>query len=342
MTQNTKILFLTRLYFPHVGGVEKHIEKLSEVLVDKGFKITVLTEQHDSKLLGFETFKNITIYRIPVSRNIFFKKFYIWKWIFFHLGLFNRADIIHIHDVFYWILPFRFFLPFKKIFMTFHGYEGFPIKSRWRIERKIAEKFTNGNICVGDFMKKWYSTIPSSVIYGGVSSGVKNRESDKYSAVFFGRLDEQTGILEYVEAYKKIKEIYPEFKMTVVGEGKFKNKIPKEIKVEKFTDEIENYILKSRFIFVSRYLSMLEALVLKREVIAVYDNPVKRDYLLMSPFKNYINIAKSRDEIAAFVLKSIKNGSNNEKIKAGYKWAKEQTWEKVANVYLSLWEKKSS
>lgn len=345
MVQNTKILFLTRLYFPHIGGVEKHVAKLSRCLSDKGYQVSIVTELHDKKLLQFEKHGNVIIYRIPVSENLFLKKFYIWKWILLNLGIFYSADIIHIHDVFYWVLPFRLFMPFKKIFMTFHGYEGYPVKIEWKIARKIAEMLTNGNICVGDFMKKWYKTVPSSVIYGGVSlttdkSKIKKQKSSirTNSAVFFGRLDDQTGILEYVEAYKQIKAKHPRFKLTIVGEGKFLDKIPRDIKVIKFTDNIEKFIEQNRFIFVSRYLSMLEALILKREVVAVYDNPVKRDYLQMSPFKNYISIAKNSEEIAGFVMKSIKNGLDKLKIEAGHQWAKEQTWEKVAKEYLSLWE----
>ena len=342
MIQNKKILFLTRLYFPHIGGVEKHVAKLSDVLAAKGYMVTVVTEQH-SNLLQVEKHEKVTIYRIPVSKNVFLKKFYIWKWILSHLTIFYDADIIHVHDVFYWILPFRLFLPFKKIFITFHGYEGYPVRLRWKISRKIAELSTNGNICVGDFMKKWYKTVPSSVIYGGVKLSNENKkqktENNALSAVFFGRLDDQTGILEYIEAYKQIKAKYPEFKLTIVGEGNLLNKIPKEIKVFKFTDDIDRYIYENRFIFVSRYLSMVEALILKREVIAVYDNPIKKDYLQMSPYENYINIAKNRGEIVNVVLKSIKNGSNDAQIKAGYEWAKEQTWEKIANEYLALWKK---
>lgn len=187
-------------------------------------------------------------------------------------------------------------------------------------------------------MKKWYKTVPSSIIYGGVKLKEENETPSEQSAVFFGRLDDQTGIIEYIKAYKKIKETYPRFKMTVVGEGKLLNKIPKEIRVYEFTYDIDRFIQENRFIFVSRYLSMLEALSQKRTVIAVYDNPIKKDYLLMSPFKKYVSVAKNSGEIAAFVLKNIKNGSNDAQIKAGYKWAKEQTWEKISRVYEKLWE----
>jgi glycosyltransferase involved in cell wall biosynthesis len=302
--------------------------------------VTILTEQYTKKLPLHERIGKVEVYRIPISKTVYLKKFLIWKWFVSHLNLLLEADIIHIHDVFYWILPFRLILAFKKVYITFHGYEGYPIKIRWIVARKIAELLTNGNICVGDFMKKWYFTHPTSVIYGGVRlKTINNNQKTKnngLSAVFFGRLDAQTGVLEYVKAYEKIKAVYPKFRLTIVGEGELLRKIPKNIKVVPFTKNIESYISKNRYVFVSRYLSMLEALSLKREIIAVYDNPVKEDYLQMSPFKNYVSIAKNSEEIEKHVLDNLKTNKNN--TKEGFLWAKKQTWEKIEKVYLSLWK----
>lgn len=338
MKQKHTILFFSKSYYPAIGGVEKHIEELAKILKKEGFLLTIITEQYEKSLPLYEKTLTAVIYRIPISRNIFLKKFYIWKWMLLNFSLVIKADIIHIHDVFYWILPYRIFIPFKKVYMTFHGYEGYPVKKRWIISRKIAEYLTNGNICVGDFMRKWYFTTPSTVIYGAVSPITKNEKPKTENAVFFGRLDDQTGILEYLEAYTIIKKIYPKFSLTIVGEGRLRNKISKGIRVEGFARDIDHIISKHRFIFVSRYLSMLEALVQGREIIAVYDNPIKRDYLLMSPFKKYVSIAGNGREIADLVIKSLKNPNLNQKrTKEGKIWAQNSTWTKIAKKYIKLW-----
>lgn len=47
MKQSTSILFLVRLYHPHIGGVEKHVETIAKLLINKGFSITILTEQFE-------------------------------------------------------------------------------------------------------------------------------------------------------------------------------------------------------------------------------------------------------------------------------------------------------
>ena len=337
MKQKLRITFLTRLYHPHVGGVEKHLEVLSKMLVKKGYLITIITEKYDTKLKSLETYDGITVYRVPVSKNVFLKKFFVWVWICKNLSLIYNSDVVHVHDIFYWILPFRLLLIHKNIYTTFHGYEGFPISWRWVLQRKVIEKLSNGTICIGDFMKKWYKSNPAYVSYGGVKLASKIKAKNDQSAVFFGRLDDQTGILEYISAYKKIKDKFPNFSLTVVGEGKYVKKIPKEVRILKFTKNVEKYISDNRIVFVSRYLSMLEALVQKKEVVAVYDNPVKKDYLLMSPFRKYVYVAKNANQVEEQVLKILSDKTNKEKLEEGYLWARKNTWESVLDTYLRLW-----
>lgn len=156
-----KILFMCRLYWPHIGGVEKHVEKISGVL-SKTHEITIVCEKHDPLLPDFEQRRGVKIYRIPGS-----DKWTIWKWWLAHLQLIKQADIVHIHDVFFWFLPFR--LPYwsKKIYMTFHGWEGvYPIPWKNKLQHKIAEKLSRGNICVGNYLTKWYGTNPDFITYG--------------------------------------------------------------------------------------------------------------------------------------------------------------------------------
>lgn len=336
--QSQSILFLTRLYHPHIGGVEKHVELLSEGLIKKGFSVTVVTERFDSRLPLFEKIGCVGVYRIPIGKNLGTKKFYIWKWMILHLPILWKCNVIHVHDVFYWLLPVRLLILTKKVFITFHGYEGYPLKKTWIWQRMIAEKLTNGTICVGDFMKKWYFTSPTSVVYGAVKLSPEKFIEKGQSAVFFGRLDNQTGIQEYIKAYELIRKKFPKFKLTVIGEGELAKKIPKGIKILKFTPDVSKYINMNRFIFVSRYLSMLEALVQKKEIFAVYNSPIMKDYLLKSPFAKHISVSSSGEDIADKVILSLKVGKDSNKIDKGYEWAKKQTWDSMVNMYLKLWQ----
>src|SRR3989344_3537616 len=103
-----KILFLTRRFYPDVGGVEKHVLKISELLIKKGHKVTVITESQGKE----NGLRGIRIFRIK-SRNGWFKKFDIWLWLWRNRELIRNADIVHAHDVYYWYFPFRFIYPSK-------------------------------------------------------------------------------------------------------------------------------------------------------------------------------------------------------------------------------------
>jgi len=338
-----KILFFSRLFYPHIGGVERHLLEISRILVKKGHKITIVTEQDSLNAKQRELFEGIEVFRIPNLRNGKLKKFKIWKWLWDNYELMDNADIVHCHDVFFWYLPFRFMFPFKKVFTTFHGYEDFPLKKKSIIIRKISEKLSNGNICIGDFIKKWYGTNPNFVSYGGVKIPdeklQKKIKIKKSSAVFIGRLDEQTGIKMYAEAYEIIKKKVPDFELIVIGDGSYKNKIPKGIKVLGFKKNPEDYLKEYNFAFVSRYLSILEAMAAKKLIFAVYDNPIKGDYLKLAPFSKYIVISDSASELADKVQYYLKNQKAKEKmIEGAYAWVKNHTWSEMTNTYLNLWK----
>lgn len=337
------ILFLSRLFYPHIGGVEKHVLEVSRLLIKKGHKVVVVTEQDSSKTRLNEVVEGIEVFRIPELKDGKFKKFKIWKWLWNNCQLMKNADVVHCHDVFFWYLPFRFLYPFKKVFTTFHGYESYPLKQKDILVHKISEKLSMGNICIGDFIKKWYGTKPSYVTYGAVEIPnpklqVPNKTKQE-SAVFIGRLDEQTGILTYVGAVEIIKKKIPNFDFLIIGDGNLKDEISGKIKILKPLNNAEKYFQNYNFAFVSRYLSIMEAMAAKRLVFAVYDNPLKEDYLRMAPFSKYIIISDSSSELASKSSFYLDNQKAKDKmVEKAYLWVRKNTWKEVTNIYLKLWK----
>ncbi len=339
MKKNISIVFLSRRFWPDVGGVEKHVYEISKRLIKKGYKVIVITES-----LGKENeLEGIQIERIDKAPNNWFKKFYIWKWMFNHVDLLQKADVVHAHDVFYWYLPFKLLFLSKKSFVTFHGYESYPIARKSIIFRKMSEYLSDGNITVGDFIKKWYYTKPNFVIYGGVDipkQNVKPKRLD--SAIFIGRLDEHTGILDYARAVDLIRKDNPRFDFAVVGDGVYKKRL-KRFKPLGFKNDSIKYLKQYNFAFVSRYLSILEALANRRLVFALYDNPVKEDYLRMAPFSKFIIVEKSAANLVEKIKYFQKNPKEAERlIGDGFEWVKNQTWENLIKTYLRLWKTSGS
>ncbi|MBI2430716.1 MAG: glycosyltransferase family 4 protein [Candidatus Levybacteria bacterium] len=328
------ILFFSRLFWPHGGGVERHVLEVGKRLAKKGHKVTVVTESagNSGNIFG------IHIVRHDFGGGDWFKKFRIWKWLWQHRELIKNADIVHAHDVFFWYLPFRFLYLSKPVYTTFHGYETrFPPAKKAIFWRKLSEKLSWGNICVGDYIQKWYGTMPTYVTYGGVDvhlGGVHPATSEVLKIMLIGRFEKDIGVFQYLETLDFLKKQKIDFRFEAYGEGLLQRQIEKYGKVYRYPKNIEEKIAGADVVFASSYLSILSAMAARKPVIAVYTNPLKKDYLTMIPFSKFISIVDSADKIAD----EVENlGKTQTRVEQAYAWAKEQTWEKVMEMYLKLW-----
>jgi glycosyltransferase involved in cell wall biosynthesis len=109
------IVFLSRLFYPHIGGVEKHVLEVGKRLVKQGHTVTIITEQLDESVLhkkipSTEIISGMLVYRIDVGENDWFKKFRIWKQIWKLREVINKANIVHCHDVFFWYYAIFIFI----------------------------------------------------------------------------------------------------------------------------------------------------------------------------------------------------------------------------------------
>ncbi len=154
--------------------------------------------------------------------------------------------------------------------------------------------------------------------------------------LFVGRLEEDTGILIYLKALSILKNKKFDFEFSAVGDGLLRSDVEKYGVVYGFINEIRPYILKSDVVFGSSYLSIIESMSLRRPIFAVYNNPLKKDYLKMTPFANFISISGSPEELARKVLSFMRN-PRLKTIENAFEWTKEETWDKIANLYLKLY-----
>ncbi len=354
-----KIIFLCRYFYPHIGGVEKHCLELGKELIKKGHSITVITSKesfsqntdYQSMLLSDKMTGEIDKIRIIYINNgkvNKLEKLKAWKELFKIKNIIKDADIIHCHDIFYWYLPFRFIYPNKKVFVTFHGYEGNSIPNKRSIfMHKLAEKLTKGNICVGNFYEKWYRTKPNHIIYGAVKYiKIKDKSVAFNKAMFIGRLEKETGIMDYLKAIKILKSKKINIALDVYGDGSLgkaakifakNNKLKIQFKgfISNADEQIKNY----KFIFVSRYLGIFESLVSKKIVFALYNNGIKKDYLVNTPFKNFILIFKNSKELSRGIMDVVNNNFKYKNmVDNGYKWVMDKTWTDIADIYLKLWK----
>lgn len=96
------------------------------------------------------------------------------------------------------------------------------------------------------------------------------------------------------------------------------------------------YISRADYIFVSGYLTILEAAKNKKIIIAYYSNPLRLDYLKMHPIADCMIIGQTSAQIENQLHHHSPAQIAKMKSKS-FVWARRQTWARLASIYEKLW-----
>lgn len=363
-----KILHIAQQYWPHGGGVEYHLEKLNEQLVADGHTVSVLTLHplDDTNIPKSEIHKKVTIVRLPQLNlqksfiNSQREKIHRWFSIFRVLAYIRSAHIVHVHDVFWWLLPFFWLIP-GKLYITFHGYENeFGPSNSQRRWHRLGEILTDGNITIGGFHTKWYGVTPDIVSYGAIDSAASKKiepvisVNKKFHIIFIGRLQAHTGAKELVSAVAALPtEIKTNLSVNIYGQGELQQELADIISKENlpiilkgFDPNARSYLANADCICVSQYLALLESLVVEKPIISYAVSDFKEDVLRMTPYVGALTIVRSPEEMAheieeIYHAKRTKKSIKLAEMKKAKMWAQSQTWQELAMCYYKLWQLKS-
>ncbi len=321
-----KIVFICARSYPSIGGVERHVEEISERLKAKGHEIIVLSEDEE----------------LTFGKPGFLKKFRIWYQMIRRIPLFLSADIVHVHDVFFWYLPVRFLLFFKPVYTTFHGYEGVvPPTKKAVFLRKLSALLSKKTIEVGAYIQKWYGTHPTKVIYGGSTYIISKPSQSSYSKkklrfVLIGRLTSDIGLPQYVKFFAQLKKNKVSHTLDVYGDGPHRKSIEKYGDVHGFVDDLVQPTIDADVVCASSYLTMIDALSFGKPVLAFYDNTLKKEYLETFPLANNIVMSITVDNVYEKLV-NLQKDWNAERVAEATQ--KTFSWDVIVNDYLDLWKK---
>ncbi|MBS4015304.1 MAG: glycosyltransferase family 4 protein [Candidatus Latescibacteria bacterium] len=237
-----RILIVSTAYWPYPSGVSEVIYYLSNELNARGHKVTVLTTNYskiydDGHNADFDVVRvgkaveihinqsvsHISLgYDIPVKIKRLLKN--------------EHFDIIHYHNCFpleleSWVLHYS-----KTInCVSFHTI-GFKRNPLFDIGAFIFKKYINkihGHIAISEIARNWnrpyfpgdYTIIPNGVDTERFSLSVEPFEKPKNAFVilYLGRLHQRKGIFVALDAFKNIKDKYPNTLLYVVGKGLLEN-----------------------------------------------------------------------------------------------------------------------
>lgn len=342
------IVFLAPFYAPKIGGVERHVERVASILMHRGFKVKVITVSHDPTLPARDVLNGIEVFRITVDDPVTPSNNQVWSWLLRHRKIIAGADLVHCHDKPLWYLPFRFLYPRKPFYMTFHGFERYPLPPKAAFYRRLASHIASGNICIGSYIEKWYGVKADIISYGAVDQFADKDFELNRKVCFTGRLDVDTGIAAYMEALRMLKQDFKvDIELLVCGDGPLRPALEEFAKKHElgvtffgFVTNPETVIKECSMAFVSGYLAILEAMANKRLVFSIYENPLKHDYLTSLPDSaNKFWIADSPLKVAEQLVHLMKCPEiASQKVTESFEWAKKQTWNLFVEQYLSLWK----
>lgn len=348
-----KILMLAWLFWPHVGGVEKHVEQVGRILVERGHEVRVVTVRHDPDLPLRDERGGIEIYRYPKQRAERWERKGVARWLMAERHLVRWADVVHCHDFYafnYWYFPLLFRYPRKPVYLTFHGFEeSFPLWRKDVLMRRLDTYLTRGNISIGEFIPVWYRTRYTYISYGGVDLPHETPplpEEDR--ALFVGRLATDTGLPLYIDALIRLRTEYGlRLRLDICGDGPLRGPIAEardrhdlDIVFHGFVTDPERHLARTKFAFTSSYLAILEAMAYRRPVFGVYQNPLKRDYLLLMPgARRMMFISSSGQELAGHVAACCRGETALAQMtERAHQFAEDHSWERMADIYLDLFD----
>lgn len=298
-----RVIHIVPRFTPAIGGVEKHVARLSVWMASQDHEVTVIAPDHLGDLPGESSINGVSVRRYPGLRS----RYRVLFWFVKNIPLLLQADVVHVHNSSFLLsLPLRW-LYRKRLVLTMHGWGGiFPIPDYQVDNAKRARAEARQVIAIGDYVGKWHQVEPDLVLYGAAEVCAENPpESTGFGICMVGRLAEDAGVRDFVEGIIRCRQVLPEQPILICGDGPLQNWVERrfidsgiDARLLGFVENPERHMAEAEIVLTSGYLGILEALCLGRRVIAVADNPVKLDYIELSPFAAHVGVAQGPDEVA--------------------------------------------
>jgi glycosyltransferase involved in cell wall biosynthesis len=344
-----RILIVTSLYPPIVGGVSTYCYNLQNKLKFLKYNVTVVYEKKSKPLSKIRLFISAILTSIKIS-----------------------PEVIHAHSNWHSLFPAIIYKRFKKstkVVFTFHtwGRGDLSDKKKRRFERLLSRCDEVTFVSKGlkaEIERDLEITAPKYIVYTGVESKSPTNEDisrflkdfkvdDKITMITaigpFEWLEKVRGISKLIDAFSIVLNDYPTAKLVLIGDGKYRTKLEKRVEDKGIIRQV--IFTGYHNVFVPLYLTdiyahislqeglpiaLLEAMAMKRPVIAT---PVGGIPEVIQDGKNGMLVSPEPEEIAKGII-TLLNDSNlrTSLAEEGYLTAKQKfNWEKTAKEFTEIY-----
>lgn len=354
-----KVLFVSGIYYPHIGGISEHIYNLANQFEKHGHYVSILTANIEGDLRPDEE-RVIRIGKsivIPANRSHSRITYGVDGGILSKIV--NKFDVVHIHGIIAPTLPLSTLKVSRKTnIFTFHPTfepsilfqisKGYLKNYFKRIDGKIAVSRTALD-SIARYLPGNYRIIPNGVDTNHFTPGEENYKFSN-EILFVGRIEPRKGLQFLIDAFPKVKKEIPEAKLTIAGGGykKIKLNIPLEVKDSiKFLGFVAPKDLPQIFRRASLFISpaitgesfgivLIEAMASGTPVIAS-DIPGYR--CVIEDEKNGLLVPPGNPAGIARTIIRVLNDNNlrNSLIEEGFKSAERYSWDKVSREVLAFY-----
>ncbi len=290
-----KILLITSIYLPHIGGIELYVKNLAASLIAKGHEVSIFVGDRFVKNSSDSVEYGIRTVRVPVFylKGMSYLRDKAGRKILENELL--SSEVVHLNDVkfLYKFLAQKKSLYGYKLFFSSHGFI-FHTKSFLLLKKLYMKRmskysgFYNLNYCVSENdlkIAKSFNFSNLKMLIPGCDvkkfSGIDPNKFEKNFFVCFGRIAKNKGILELVKLFNSCNF---DFSLKIIGKcdddtyfQKIHSVSQHDARIEflgyKTDDEIKEYIQTAEFlIFPSLHegfgLTLVEALSSGKKIIA--------------------------------------------------------------------------
>lgn len=278
-------------YFPYIGGVEKHVQQISEQFRARGHELHVVSTDPSGKHERSAEINGVKITRLPVfapDQTIFYSRP-------LHRKLKAiKADIIHAHDYQAWPmlaaalsqssnhapLIVTLHLGFSKLGQWLYNFYN-PIFGRYIFNRArriiIVSPATFSKVPLLSSYKRIVEYIPNGVELDGVDAALQTYHPEKderqLNLISVSRLERKKGLHYVIDALSRLDA--QDYRYRIVGEGPYRGELERRTKLAKqsnveFLGRVEDdalvryYALSDVFVQPSEYeshsISLIEAM----------------------------------------------------------------------------------